>query len=84
MTNHKNNNLPLSFFPHPPPNQPNFHQPLNFPSILHLPLIFLSQNNQFPEPTTHHYPTPSQTIPQPPKPYNIPPLTLHRMHLLQL
>ncbi|WP_398573759.1 thiamine pyrophosphate-dependent enzyme, partial [Staphylococcus epidermidis] len=84
MINQRKHNVPVSFFPDGPANQPNFHQPLNFPSILHLPLLFISQNNQFPQPTTHHYPTPSQTIPHPPPPYNIPPLPLHPIHLIQL
>ncbi|WP_260854026.1 thiamine pyrophosphate-dependent enzyme, partial [Staphylococcus epidermidis] len=84
IINQPKHNLPLCFFPHPPPNQPNFHQPLNFPSILHLPLLFISQNNQFAQATTHYYATPSQTIPHPPPPYNIPPLPLHPIHLIQL
>ena len=43
-------------------NEGNFHEGLNFASILNLPVIFVCENNQFGEGTTHDYASASETI----------------------
>ena len=43
-------------------NEGTFHEGLNFASILNLPVIFVCENNQFAEGTTHDYASASETI----------------------
>jgi TPP-dependent pyruvate/acetoin dehydrogenase alpha subunit len=42
-------------------NEGTFHEGLNFASILNLPVIFVCENNQFAEGTTHDYASASET-----------------------
>ena len=54
--------LSVCFFGDGATNEGNFHEGLNFASILNLPVIFVCENNQFGEGTTHDYASASETI----------------------
>ena len=43
-------------------NEGTFHEGLNFASILNLPVIFVCENNQFAEGTTHDYASASERL----------------------
>ncbi|WP_260984063.1 thiamine pyrophosphate-dependent enzyme, partial [Bacillus sp. WP8] len=72
----------VSFFGDPANNQPTFHQPINLPPISKLPLIFIPQNNPYPQPTPFSYPSTSKSIVHPPAGYNIPAIQLDGRDLI--
>ena len=55
IRNQGKKNVAVCFFGDGAANEGNFHEGLNFASILNLPVIFVCENNQFGEGTTHDY-----------------------------
>ena len=62
IRNQGKKNVVVCFFGDGATNEGNFHEGLNFASILNLPVIFVCENNQFGEGTTHDYASASETI----------------------
>lgn len=65
-------------------NEGNFHEGLNFASILNLPVIFVCENNQFAEGTTHDYASASETIAERAKAYNMPGVRVDGMDVIEV
>lgn len=65
-------NVAVSFFGDGAANEGNFHEVLNFASILDLPVIFVCENNQFGEGTAHAYASASETVAERAPAYNMP------------
>ncbi|RQN25297.1 thiamine pyrophosphate-dependent dehydrogenase E1 component subunit alpha, partial [Paraburkholderia tropica] len=53
IINQGKDNVAVCFFGDGAANEGNFHEGLNFASILDLPVLFICENNQFAEGTTH-------------------------------
>ena len=62
IINQGKDNVAVCFFGDGAANEGTFHEGLNFASILNLPVIFVCENNQFAEGTTHDYASASETI----------------------
>lgn len=71
IINQGKDNLAVCFFGDGAANEGNFHEGLNFASILDLPVLFICENNQFAEGTTHDYASASETIAERAAAYNM-------------
>ncbi|RIL24091.1 ABC transporter substrate-binding protein, partial [Staphylococcus gallinarum] len=72
IINQGKDNVAVCFFGDGAANEGNFHEGLNFASILDLPVLFICENNQFAEGTTHDYASASETIAERAAAYNMP------------
>ena len=71
IINQGKDNVAVCFFGDGAANEGNFHEGLNFASILDLPVLFICENNQFAEGTTHDYASASETIAERAAAYNM-------------
>ncbi len=77
-------NVAVCFFGDGAANEGNFHEGLNFASILNLPVIFVCENNQFGEGTTHDYASASETIAERASAYNMPGVRVDGMDVVEV
>ena len=84
IRNQKKENVAVCFFGDGAANEGNFHEGLNFASILNLPVIFVCENNQFAEGTTHDYASASETIAERAKAYNMPGVRVDGMDVIEV
>ncbi|EJX16690.1 MULTISPECIES: thiamine pyrophosphate-dependent dehydrogenase E1 component subunit alpha [Staphylococcus] len=82
LRNQGKENVAVCFFGDGAANEGNFHEGLNFASILNLPVIFVCENNQFGEGTTHDYASASETIAERASAYAIPGARVDGMDLI--
>lgn len=84
LRNQGKNNVAVCFFGDGAANEGNFHEGLNFASILNLPVIFVCENNQFGEGTTHKYASASETIAKRASAYNMPGVYVDGMNVVEV
>ncbi|MBU6944655.1 thiamine pyrophosphate-dependent dehydrogenase E1 component subunit alpha [Staphylococcus sp. CWZ226] len=84
LRNQGKNNVAVCFFGDGAANEGNFHEGLNFASILNLPVIFVCENNQFGEGTTHKYASASETIAERASAYNMPGVYIDGMNVVEV
>lgn len=84
LRNQRKNNVAVCFFGDGAANEGNFHEGLNFASILNLPVIFVCENNQFGEGTTHKYASASETIAERASAYNMPGVYVDGMNVVEV
>lgn len=77
-------NVAVCFFGDGAANEGNFHEGLNFASILDLPVLFICENNQFAEGTTHDYASASETIAERAAAYNMPGVRVDGMDVMEV
>ncbi|ARB78933.1 thiamine pyrophosphate-dependent dehydrogenase E1 component subunit alpha [Staphylococcus lugdunensis] len=82
IRNQQKENVAVCFFGDGAANEGNFHEGLNFASILNLPVIFVCENNQFGEGTTHDYASASETIAERASAYNMPGVRVDGMDVM--
>lgn len=84
IINQCKDNVAVSFFGDGAANEGNFHEGLNFASILDLPVLFICENNQFAEGTTHDYASASETIAERAAAYNMPGVRVDGMDVVEV
>ena len=84
IINQGKENVAVCFFGDGAANEGTFHEGLNFASILNLPVIFVCENNQFAEGTTHDYASASETIAERASAYNMPGVRVDGMDVLEV
>lgn len=84
IINQGKDNVAVCFFGDGAANEGTFHEGLNFASILNLPVIFVCENNQFAEGTTHDYASASETIAERASAYNMPGVRVDGMNILEV
>ncbi len=84
IRNQGKENVAVCFFGDGAANEGNFHEGLNFASILNLPVIFVCENNQFGEGTTHRYASASETIAERAAAYNMPGVCVDGMDVVEV
>ena len=84
IRNQGKKNVAVCFFGDGAANEGNFHEGLNFASILNLPVIFVCENNQFSEGTTHDYASASETIAERASAYNMPGVRVDGMDVVEV
>lgn len=84
IINQGKDNVAVCFFGDGATNEGTFHEGLNFASILNLPVIFVCENNQFAEGTTHDYASASETIAERAAAYNMPGVRVDGMDVLEV
>lgn len=84
IINQGKDNVAVSFFGDGAANEGNFHEGLNFASILDLPVLFICENNQFAEGTTHDYASASETIAERAAAYNMPGVRVDGMDVVEV
>lgn len=84
IINQGKDNVAICFFGDGAANEGTFHEGLNFASILNLPVIFVCENNQFAEGTTHDYASASETIAERAAAYNMPGVRVDGMDVLEV
>ncbi|OFU76458.1 ABC transporter substrate-binding protein [Staphylococcus sp. HMSC10B09] len=84
IINQDKDNVAVCFFGDGAANEGTFHEGLNFASILNLPVIFVCENNQFAEGTTHDYASASETIAERASAYNMPGVRVDGMNVLEV
>mgnify|MGYP003250300282 FL=1 len=84
IINQGKDNVAVCFFGDGAANEGTFHEGLNFASILNLPVIFVCENNQFAEGTTHDYASASETIAERASAYNMPGVRVDGMDVLDV
>ena len=84
IINQGKDNVAVCFFGDGAANEGTFHEGLNFASILNLPVIFVCENNQFAEGTTHDYASASETIAERASAYNMPGVRVDGMNVLEV
>ncbi|MHB7918550.1 thiamine pyrophosphate-dependent dehydrogenase E1 component subunit alpha [Staphylococcus hominis] len=84
IINQGKDNVAVCFFGDGAANEGTFHEGLNFASILNLPVIFVCENNQFAEGTTHDYASASETIAERAAAYNMPGVRVDGMNVLDV
>ena len=84
IINQGKDNVAVCFFGDGAANEGNFHEGLNFASILDLPVLFICENNQFAEGTTHDYASASETIAECAAAYNMPGVRVDGMDVMEV
>lgn len=84
IINQGKDNVAVCFFGDGAANEGNFHEGLNFASILDLPVLFICENNQFAEGTTHDYASASETIAERAEAYNMPGVRVDGMDVVEV
>lgn len=84
IINQGKDNVAVCFFGDGAANEGNFHEGLNFASILDLPVLFICENNQFAEGTTHDYASASETIAERATAYNMPGVRVDGMDVVEV
>lgn len=84
IINQGKDNVAVCFFGDGAANEGNFHEGLNFASILDLPVLFICENNQFAEGTTHDYASASETIVERAAAYNMPGVRVDGMDVVEV
>lgn len=84
IINQGKDNVAVCFFGDGAANEGTFHEGLNFASILNLSVIFVCENNQFAEGTTHDYASASETIAERASAYNMPGVRVDGMDVLEV
>ena len=84
IINQGKDNVAVCFFGDGAANEGNFHEGLNFASILDLPVLFICENNQFAEGTTHDYASASETIAERATAYNMPGVRVDGMDVMEV
>lgn len=84
IINQGKDNVAVCFFGDGAANEGNFHEGLNFASILDLPVLFIYENNQFAEGTTHDYASASETIAERAAAYNMPGVRVDGMDVMEV
>ena len=84
IINQGKDNVAVCFFGDGAANEGNFHEGLNFASILDLPVLFICENNQFAEGTTHDYSSASETIAERATAYNMPGVRVDGMDVMEV
>lgn len=84
IINQVKDNVAVCFFGDGAANEGNFHEGLNFASILDLPVLFICENNQFAEGTTHDYASASETIAERAAAYNMPGVRVDGMDVMEV
>ncbi|MFG6183980.1 thiamine pyrophosphate-dependent enzyme, partial [Staphylococcus aureus] len=84
IINQGKDNVAVCFFGDGAANEGNFHECLNFASILDLPVLFICENNQFAEGTTHDYASASETIAESAAAYNMPGVRVDGMDVVEV
>lgn len=84
IINQGKDNVAVCFFGDGAANEGNFHEGLNFASILDLPVLFICENNQFAEGTTHDYASASETIAERAAAYNMPGVRIDGMDVVEV
>lgn len=84
IINQGKDNVAVCFFGDGAANEGTFHEGLNFASILNLPVIFVCENNQFAEGTTHDYASASETIAERAAAYDMPGVRVDGMNVLEV
>ncbi|GEP85359.1 acetoin dehydrogenase E1 component subunit alpha [Staphylococcus piscifermentans] len=84
LRNQGKDNVAVCFFGDGAANEGNFHEGLNFASILNLPVIFVCENNQFGEGTTHKYASASETVAERASAYNMPGVYVDGMNVVEV
>ena len=84
IINQGKDNVAVCFFGDGAANEGNFHEGLNFASILDLPALFICENNQFAEGTTHDYASASETIAERAAAYNMPGVRVDGMDVVEV
>lgn len=84
IINQGKDNVAVCFFGDGAANEGNFHEGLNFASILDLPVLFICENNQFAEGTTHDYASASETIAERAAAYNMPGVRVDGMEVMEV
>ena len=84
IINQGKDNVAVCFFGDGAANEGTFHEGLNFASILNLPVIFVCENNQFAEGTTHDYASASETIAERASAYNMTGVRVDGMDVLEV
>lgn len=84
IINQGKDNVAVCFFGDGAANEGNFHEGLNFASILDLPVLFICENNQFAEGTTHDYASASETITERAAAYNMPGVRVDGMDVVEV
>ena len=84
IINQGKDNVAVCFFGDGASNEGNFHEGLNFASILDLPVLFICENNQFAEGTTHDYASASETIAERAAAYNMPGVRVDGMDVVEV
>lgn len=84
IINQGKDNVAVCFFGDGAANEGNFHEGLNFASILDLPVLFTCENNQFAEGTTHDYASASETIAERAAAYNMPGVRVDGMDVMEV
>ncbi|EJE24403.1 thiamine pyrophosphate-dependent dehydrogenase E1 component subunit alpha [Staphylococcus epidermidis] len=84
IINQGKDNVAVCFFGDGAANEGNFHEGLNFASILDLPVLFICENNQFAEGTTHDYASASETIAERAATYNMPGVRVDGMDVVEV
>ncbi|MCG2364191.1 thiamine pyrophosphate-dependent dehydrogenase E1 component subunit alpha [Staphylococcus epidermidis] len=84
IINQGKDNVAVCFFGDGAANEDNFHEGLNFASILDLPVLFICENNQFAEGTTHDYASASETIAERAAAYNMPGVRVDGMDVMEV
>ncbi|MDH9386445.1 thiamine pyrophosphate-dependent dehydrogenase E1 component subunit alpha [Staphylococcus epidermidis] len=84
IINQGKDNVAVCFFGDGAANEGNFHEDLNFASILDLPVLFICENNQFAEGTTHDYASASETIAERAAAYNMPGVRVDGMDVVEV
>lgn len=84
IINQGKDNVAVCFFGDGAANEGNFHEGLNFASILDLPVLFICENNQFAEGTTHDYASASETIAERAVAYNMPGVRVDGMDVVEV
>lgn len=84
IINQGKDNVAVCFFGDGAANEGNFHEGLNFASVLDLPVLFICENNQFAEGTTHDYASASETIAERAAAYNMPGVRVDGMDVVEV
>ena len=84
IINQGKDNVAVCFFGDGAANEGNFHEGLNFASILDLSVLFICENNQFAEGTTHDYASASETIAERAAAYNMPGVRVDGMDVMEV
>ena len=84
IINQGKDNVAVCFFGDGAANEGTFHEGLNFASILNLPVIFVCENNQFAEGTSHDYASASETIAERAAAYDMPGVRVDGMNVLDV
>ena len=84
IINQGKDNVAVCFFGDGAANEGNFHEGLTFASILDLPVLFICENNQFAEGTTHDYASASETIAERAAAYNMPGVRVDGMDVMEV